>query len=51
MKKKQKSPTKNDIVKVVDLLIQEFEWIKRRLDGLALAFNSYIDMKKDTEEY
>ena len=51
MKKKQKSPTKNDIVKVVDILIKESEWTQRRLDGLAFAFNNYIDMKKDTKEF
>tara|TARA_Y100000766_G_C18710962_1_gene508992 strand:+ start:157 stop:393 length:237 start_codon:yes stop_codon:yes gene_type:complete len=51
LKKKQKSPTKNDIVKVVDILIQESQWTQRKLDGLAYAFNSYIDMKKDTEEF
>ena len=42
---------KNDIVKVVDTLIYELEWVKRRLDGLAFAFNSYIEMKKDTKDF
>ena len=51
MKKKQKSPTKNDIVKVIDSLIYEFEWTKRRIEGLTFAFNSYIEMKKDTKKF
>jgi|TARA_R100001530_G_scaffold6929_1_gene7818 hypothetical protein len=51
MKKKQKSPTKNDIVKVLDGLIYELEWIKRNVDGLTFAFNSYIEMKDDTKKF
>ena len=51
MKQKQKSPTKNDIVKVSNLIIHEMEVLKRRLYELSFSFDSYIDMKGDKEKF
>ena len=51
MKQKQKSPTKNDIVKVLDSIIYELEGTKNNLAGVSFALSSYIEMKKDTEDF
>ena len=51
MKKKQKSPTKNDIVKVSNLLIHEIEATKRKMYELSWTFDSYVDMKEDRESF
>lgn len=51
MKQKQKSPTKNDIVKVSNLIIQEMEMTKRKLYELSFTFDSYVEMKGDREKF
>ena len=51
MKKKQKNPTKNDIVKVSNLIIQEMEMIKRKLYELSFTFDNYVEMKGDREDF
>ena len=51
MKQKQKSPTKNDIVKVSNLIIREMEMTKRKLYELSFTFDNYVEMKGDREKF
>ena len=51
MKKKPKKATKNDIVVVINRLIYELESLKQKVDGLLYAFDTYVEMKKDTEKF
>ena len=50
-KKKAKKPTLNEVKQVVENLLHDLQIVNNKVDSLALVVNTYIEYKKDDDDF
>jgi predicted nucleic-acid-binding protein len=50
-KKKPKKPTLNEVKQVVENLLHDLQIVNNKVDSLALVVNTYIEYKKDEDDF
>lgn len=50
-KKKPKKPTLNEVKQVAENLLHDLQIVNSKVDSLALVVNTYIEYKKDEDDF
>ena len=50
-KKKPKKPTLNEVKQVAENLLHDLQIVNNKVDSLALVVNTYIEYKKDEDDF